>query len=94
MKLEIYEPSINHSQASRKTMDNDLEMLKGKFKSLDIKRYTPESDEVAFTNNLTVNSIMQESGQQVLPVVYLNGKIIKEGEYPSLEEMEKAIKGE
>lgn len=102
MKLEIFEPTMccptgicgpSVDEKLVKVGEN-IEILKGKHEGLDIQRYQPQTHPFVFMGNMTVSSLLQENGQQVLPITVLDGKVIKQGEYPTLEEMEEAVRGE
>lgn len=102
MKLEIFEPTMccptgicgPSVDENLVRVSENLDILKGKHIGIDIQRYQPQTHPMKFMANMTVSSLLQENGQQALPVTFYNGKIIKQGEYPTLEEMEEAVRGE
>jgi hypothetical protein len=102
MKLEIFEPTMccptgicgpSVDEILVKVGEN-IEILKSKYEGIDIQRYQPQTHPFVFMGNMTVSSLVKENGQSVLPITVYNGKIIKQGEYPTLEEMEEAVRGE
>lgn len=56
-------------------------------KGYDIKRFNLGSEPSNFVENQNVNQILHEKGPDALPVVLMNGEILKVGEYPSNEEL-------
>lgn len=54
---------------------------------IDITRYNLANEPDAFVANETVTSLLHEKGPDVLPVILVDGKIMKEQGYPSNEEL-------
>ena len=48
---------------------------------------------MAFMTNREVQKIVKVEKMNALPITTVNGVIIKKGGYPTLEEIEKALKG-
>ncbi|OJG35016.1 repressor [Enterococcus devriesei] len=57
--------------------------------SVEASRHNLTSDPDAFVNNSTILKLLQEKGNDILPVTLLDGEIVKEGSYPTLEEFGK-----
>lgn len=60
-------------------------LLKGK--GFSITRYNLGSEPNAFILNSKVNHLLNEKGPDVLPIVILDGVVVKEGSYPTNEEL-------
>ncbi len=60
-------------------------------KGIVVKRYQMTSDPNAFLNNETVMRLVRERQMSALPIIVVNGKVIKSGGYPSLVEVENAL---
>ncbi|MDI2882341.1 arsenite efflux transporter metallochaperone ArsD [Clostridioides difficile] len=102
MKIEIFEPTMCCSTGiCGPSVDNNLvkiseniEILKNEFEDLIIERYQPQTHSMKFMANMEVGKLVKENGQKVLPVTVLDGKVIKSGLYPSLEELKSNLRGE
>ena len=57
-------------------------------KGFAVKRYQMASDPNAFLNNEAVMQLVREQQMSALPVIVINGQIIKSGSYPTLAEIE------
>lgn len=101
MKLEFFEPSMCCSTGiCGPSVDErlirikeNMDLLSSKYKDLKIYRYQISQQPVKFSTNRAVFALVKEHGKKALPITALNGEVIKYGEYPTLEEMEKAING-
>ncbi|MFJ6414332.1 arsenite efflux transporter metallochaperone ArsD [Terribacillus saccharophilus] len=58
-----------------------LQSLKNK--GYQINRFNLANEPREFTENSTINNLLQEKGIDALPAILLNGKLVKHGEYPS-----------
>lgn len=102
MKIEIFEPTMCCSSGiCGPSVDNNLvkiseniEILKNEFEGLVVERYQPQTHAMKFMANMEVGRLVKEKGQQILPITVVNGKVIKSGEYASLEELKSALRGE
>ena len=102
MKLEIFEPTMCCSTGicgpsvdeNLVKISENIEIIKKEFEGLDVQRYQPQTHPFAFMGNMTVSSLVKENGQSVLPITVLNGKVIKQGVYPTLEELKSNLRGE
>jgi len=56
-------------------------------KGYDIKRYNLGTEPGMFVENQVVNQVLHDKGPDALPVVLVNGEMLKVGEYPSNEEL-------
>jgi hypothetical protein len=59
-----------------------------------LERYQMTSNPNAFLGNVEVMRLVRENQMEALPIIVVNGKIIKSGEYPSLSEVRDALNGE
>ncbi|MEX6587460.1 arsenite efflux transporter metallochaperone ArsD [Paraclostridium bifermentans] len=102
MKIEIFEPTMCCSTGicgpsvdeKLVKISEDIEILKDEFKGLTIERYQPQTHAMKFMSNMDVGKLVRENGQQILPITVLDGKVIKSGAYPSLEELKSSLRGE
>lgn len=100
MKIEIYDPPMCCStgicgpsvdDALVKVSEN-LEILKKK--GVEVNRYMITQQPLKFRENEEVFRLVKEKGKEVLPIATVNGRVIKTGTYPTLEEMEKELGAE
>lgn len=102
MKIEIFEPTMCCSSGiCGPSVDNklvkiseDIEALKKDFKGIDIQRYQPQTHSMQFMMNMEVGNLVRQNGQKILPITVVNGKVVKSGEYATLDEMIVALRGE
>ncbi|SDM82195.1 arsenite efflux transporter metallochaperone ArsD [Sediminibacillus halophilus] len=91
-KVEIFDPAMCCSTGvCGPSVDPDLTRVASAVYSLeqkgvDIKRFNLANEPAAFTDNETVNNVLQEKGADALPVILLDGEVVKIGEYPANEE--------
>jgi hypothetical protein len=58
-----------------------------------VKRYAINQAAIAFVSNAVVRQFIRTEGTDKLPLTLLDGKIIKQASYPSLEEFTELIPG-
>jgi len=94
-KLEIYEPAMCCSTGLC-GVNVDSELLRVsttidalKKKGAIIERFNLTSAPKAFVDNKTVNEYINKNGAKALPVILVNGEIVKTKVYPTNEEFEK-----
>lgn len=58
-----------------------------------VSRYQMTSQPQAFLSNAAVMQLMRERELAALPITVVGGHIVKVGEYPTLEEVRKALRG-
>ena len=51
-----------------------------------IETYNLTNNTKEFVENKTINSLLNEKGEDILPVVMVNGEVLMTGKYPSNEE--------
>lgn len=97
MTLEIFEPSMCcESGVCGPKPDKELIELQNlilllKKAGVNIKRYAINQSPMAFVQNSIVSSFVRTKGPQNLPLVLLDGQIIKNGAYPTLDELKTHI---
>ncbi|GLB59618.1 arsenite efflux transporter metallochaperone ArsD [Cytobacillus sp. NCCP-133] len=92
-KVEVFDPALCcPTGVCGPSVDPELTRMAAAVFALDkkgyeIKRYNLGSEPAAFADNNEVNKVLQDKGPDALPVTLLNGAIIKEGKYPSNDEL-------
>jgi hypothetical protein len=89
MKLEIFDPAMCcPTGVCGPSVDPELVrvatalfLLEGKGYS--ITRYNLGSEPQAFISNTMVNQLLNEKGPNVLPIIVMDGEVLKEGSYPT-----------
>ncbi|EAC4394140.1 arsenic metallochaperone ArsD family protein [Listeria monocytogenes] len=95
-KLELFEPAMCCSTGvCGPSVDEELLMVTSVFEtfegldSIEASRHNLTSDPDAFVNHPTILKLLQEKGNDILPVTLLDGEVVKEAAYPTLEEFGK-----
>jgi hypothetical protein len=99
MRIEFFEPPMCCSTGicgpsvdeRLIRLQENIETLKSKYADLEIYRYMISQQPLKFRVNKEVYAIVQEQGRKALPITAFNRKVIKAGDYPSLEDLEKLI---
>lgn len=92
-KVEIYDPAMCCSTGvCGPVVDPDLTRIASAVYSLEkkgftIARYNLTNDPGAFVENEIVNQVLVEKGPEALPVVLVDGEIVKVAAYPTNEEL-------
>ena len=102
MKIEIFEPTMCCSTGicgpsvdeNLVKISENIEILKDEFEGLLVERYQPQTHSMKFMANMEVGKLVRENGQKILPITVLNGKVIKTGAYPTLDELKLSLRGE
>lgn len=90
--LEIYDPAMCCSTGvCGPSVDPELMRVAATINALQkegatIKRYGLSSEPMAFMQCKAVNDLLLSEGAEVLPIVVLDGEVVKKGGYPSEEE--------
>jgi len=63
-----------------------------KKQGIEVERFNLAQQPKEFMANKTVADLLHKNGKKVLPVTMINGEVFKTGEYPSYEELCKALK--
>lgn len=75
-------PSVNKELLRVSTVLNTL-----KNKGVLVERYNLTSNPQAFIDNKEINTILNTKGVESLPVTMVEGVVVKEGSYPTNEEL-------
>lgn len=92
-KVEIFDPAMCCSTGvCGPTVDPELTRIASAVYSLEkkgfaISRHNLTDDPGAFVDNKLVNQVLVEKGPDALPVVLVNGELVKIAEYPTTEEL-------
>ena len=93
MKIEIYDPAMCCSSGlCGPAIDpalvkvNDAVMAL-KRQGVEVERFNLAQQPKAYMENKTVADLLQKSGKVVLPITFVNGEVLKSGEYPSYEDL-------
>jgi hypothetical protein len=92
-KLEVFDPALccptgvcgPSVDPELVRVASSLFILEGK--GFTINRYNLGSEPKAFIKNKSVNSLLNEKGPDVLPVIIFNDQVVLTGEYPSNEKL-------
>lgn len=79
-------PSVNPELLRVATVLNTL-----KNKGIIVERYNLTSNPQIFVTNKIINEILMTKGVEALPIIMVNGKIVKMGSYPSNKEFCKLL---
>ncbi|MDU5341925.1 arsenite efflux transporter metallochaperone ArsD [Anaerococcus vaginalis] len=96
-KIRIYEPAMCCSTGvCGVSVDPELLRMSSLVekldkKGIDIKRFNLNSAPQEFVENKKVNEILNQKGEDVLPLTIVDDEIIKSGAYPSNEEFEEIL---
>ena len=96
-KIRIYEPAMCCSTGvCGVSVDPELLRMSSLVekldkKGIDIKRFNLNSAPQEFIENKKVNEILNQKGEDVLPITIVDDEIIKSGAYPSNEEFEEIL---
>lgn len=96
-KIRIYEPAMCCSTGvCGVSVDPELLRMSSLVekldkKGIDIKRFNLNSAPQEFVENKKVNKILNEKGEEILPLTMVDDEIIKSGAYPSNEEFEEIL---
>ena len=93
MKIEIFEPALCcASGICGPEPDKALLELQKVVQTLtaagvEVKRYAINQAAIAFVSNATVKEFIRSKGTDKLPLTLLEGNIIKQGSYPTIEDL-------
>lgn len=97
MKIAIYDPALCCSSGlCGPALDpvlvkmNDAAMTLKK-QGVEVERYNLAQQPQAFMDNRKITELLQKNGQKILPVTLVNGEVFRTGEYPSYEDLCKAL---
>jgi len=96
--LQIYDPAMCCSSGVCGTNVNDqLVELASFLKGLDssecaVERYNLSQEPAAYISNPAVKELLDEKGPDALPAVFVDGALVKSGDYPSIGELTEILK--
>jgi hypothetical protein len=97
MKIEIYDPAMCCSTGlCGPALDpvlvkmNDA-LLALKKQGVEIERFNLAQHPKAFMVNKIVADLLHKNGKQILPIILVNEGVFRTGEYPSYEDLCKAL---
>jgi len=97
MKIEIYDPPMCCSTGlCGPTIDpvlvamNDA-LLALKKQGIEVERYNLSQQPKVFLAKKKVADLLHGNGKEILPITLVNSEVFKTGEYPSYEELCKAL---
>lgn len=86
----VYEPQIEHADQRDLVRFNKL-CKKLALKNIQIKRYALKHDKDIFVQNEDLWHLIYYAGIENLPATYINGKIAKIEEYPTIKDIKEWI---
>lgn len=93
-KIEIYDPAMCCSTGvCGPVADPELIRMSAvvhnlKKQEVSVSRYNLTSEPDAFVSNAEVKQLLTSEGPEVLPVIFVDGKVVKKQGYPTNEELE------
>lgn len=93
MKIEIFEPAlccasgICGPEPDKALLDLQNVIQTITAAGIEVKRYAINQAAIAFVSNATVKEFIRSKGTDKLPLTLLDGQIIKQEAYPSLEDL-------
>ncbi|GAB4483159.1 MAG: arsenite efflux transporter metallochaperone ArsD [Thermodesulfovibrionales bacterium] len=93
MKIEIYDPAMCCSSGlCGPAIDpvlvkvNDA-IIALKKQGVEVERFNLAQQPKVYMANKTVADLLHKNGKKVLPITFVNGNLLKSGEYPTYEEL-------
>jgi len=97
MKIAIYDPAMCCSSGlCGPALDpvlvkmNDAVMALKK-QNVEVARYNLAQQPKSFMDNKQVAELLHKNGKKILPIIIVNGEVFGTGEYPSYEDLCKAL---
>lgn len=92
-KLQVYDPSPcgcgNDANPELSRFASDLDWLQ--LHGVEVKRFNLSSNPAAFAEQKDVSKILQEEGNDCLPLIVVNDLIVSKGVYPSRDQLIKFV---
>lgn len=91
--IEVYDPAMCCSSGvcgvdvDQALVTFSADLTWAKEKGAQIKRFNLSSEPMAFADNKTVNSFLERSGAEALPLILVDGEIALAGRYPTRPEI-------
>ena len=97
MKIEIYDPAMCCSSGlCGPALDpvlvkmNDA-VLALKKQGVEVERFNLAQQPKAYMDNKIIADLLHKNGKKILPIIMLDGQVFRTGEYPSYEDICKAL---
>lgn len=97
MKVEIFDPpmccptGLCGPTVDPVLLDVNEMVLKLKAEGVQVERYMLSAQPQAFVSNAEVYSLVRERQIAALPITLVNGRVIKTGAYPDMQEVRQAL---
>jgi len=75
-------------------LQENIKTIKERYSEVQVERYQPQTHGLIFLAAKDVSEYVKNEKMSALPITKVNGIIIKKGEYPTLEELEEALRTE
>jgi len=97
MKIEMYDPAMCCSSGlCGPALDpvlvkmNDA-VLALKKQGVEVERFNLTQQPKAYMDNKIIADLLHKNGKKILPIIMLDGQVFRTGEYPSYEDICKAL---
>ena len=97
MKIEMYDPAMCCSSGlCGPALDpvlvkmNDA-VLALKKQGVEVERFNLAQQPKAYMDNKIIADLLHKNGKKILPIIMLDGQVFRTGEYPSYEDICKAL---
>jgi len=93
MKLEVFDPPMCCSsgvcgpKVDKKLVEFGASLAWLREQGVETRRYNPTHDPVAFVANAKVVDILNGQGTDALPLIVVDGKVVRQGSYPDRDEL-------
>ena len=97
MKIEIYDPAMCCSSGlCGPALDPVLVKMNDavialKKQGVEVERFNLAQQPKEFMANKTVANLLHKNGKKILPVIIVNGEVFSTGQYPSYEDLCRAL---
>lgn len=101
MKIELFEPPMCCSSGvCGPSVDPKLVKLQDTLRlieergagKIEVHRYNLSTNLDAFAKNPAIGKVLKEQGPQALPVIYIDGEMVAEHDYPTTDEWQQAFR--
>jgi len=100
MKIEIYDPAMCCSSGvCGASVDPELVRIQETLRQIQkqapdvtVVRYGLSSDPQAFVANSVVAELLKSAGPECLPLAFVDGKLVSQGDYPGNDQLHEILK--
>lgn len=95
INIQVFDPAMCSSSgvcgadADQQLIDFSAYVYWAKRQGIPIERFNLSQKPMAFANNEVVNDFLHRSGQEMLPLILIDGEIALTGRYPARHELAK-----